>query len=54
MLNDVEVQSAQIAILPPVNSNGDIDVDSGDEFVSSGDPNNLSCNQLLAETTIKI
>ena len=38
---------ADIAILPPLSTGNETYADSGDEFVASGDSNNLNRNQLL-------
>jgi hypothetical protein len=52
--DDDGLQSAEICIVPPVNTSADTNEDSGDENQACGDPNNLSRNQLLAEATMKL
>lgn len=52
---DNDVLGAEISILPPINTGDDTDVDSGDEeLLSTGHPDNLNHNQLLADAPIKI
>lgn len=53
-LNDESFLGAEIAVLPPVNTGNETDADSGDEFVASGDPNNLNRNQLVAEACVQV
>ena len=53
--DDAEVQCAEVTVLPPTNTGDDTDGDSGDEeSSSSGNPNNLNRNQLLADACVKI
>ena len=52
--DDEQVQGAEISILPPVGTGDDTDGDSGDESVSTGDPNSLNRNQLMADASIRV
>src|ERR1043165_5170995 len=51
---DESFLGADIAILPPSSTGNETDADSGDEFVASGDPNNLNRNQLVAEACVRV
>ena len=52
--DDESLQSAEISIVPPINSGADTDEDSGGENQPCGDPNSLNRNLLLAEATMKL
>ena len=57
MLEDSEDEDflgADITIQPPDTVNSNTDADSGDESVLTGNPNNLSRNQLLAQASVRI